>query len=514
MERSKNRQLAFNMIASYIAMGFSLGITFFLTPYIVGELGREAYGYIALSSNLIGYSSLVTIALNAMASRFISIKFIEGNINEANQYYSSVFFSNIILSIVITIVMLIVIAFVNHILDVPDFLLSDVRVLLLLLSTSSVIGLVTGTFGVGTFIKNRIDISSSRNIIGNLLSSLLIVVLFSLLSPHIWYMGVSGLVCTLYMAITNKILLTRLTPELSISKSLFDIRKVWELIKSGAWNVLNKLSEILGQGLDLLMANIFIGALAMGTFSITKNIPFLILSLNATASSVFAPIFTKLYAEKRKGDLIAELNKSIRLLGCISCITLVCCGVFVEDFYSLWLPGQDSDLLAKLTLVGLLACPFTLPNEPLWNIFTITNRLKYSSLFMLFNNCVVFLIVIISMFVVNNDVTRLFILAGTRACIGIIRGFSFLPIYGAYCLQSKATTFYKPMLKSLLCILVSGVMCSNLRLLFNIQSWGELIFILFVSILICLFVCSLIILQKSDRAFLCNKVKLMIVRKK
>ena len=78
-ERSANRQLAINMIASLSTFAVGLGVRFFLTPYIVGTLGREAYGFIGLSADILSYTGLVTIALNSMAGRFVTIKYAAGN---------------------------------------------------------------------------------------------------------------------------------------------------------------------------------------------------------------------------------------------------------------------------------------------------------------------------------------------------------------------------------------------------------------------------------------------------
>ena len=69
----KNKELLINMISSIVSFVITMGISFFLTPFIVGKLGREAYGFIGLINNIISYASVVTIALNSMAGRFITL---------------------------------------------------------------------------------------------------------------------------------------------------------------------------------------------------------------------------------------------------------------------------------------------------------------------------------------------------------------------------------------------------------------------------------------------------------
>ena len=49
---------------------------------------------------------------------------------------------------------------------------------------------------------------------------------------------------TLYTAIANYELAKKLIPEITIRTSYFDYKTVKELIASGIWNVLNKLSDI------------------------------------------------------------------------------------------------------------------------------------------------------------------------------------------------------------------------------------------------------------------------------
>ena len=78
---TKNKQLLLNITSSLLTFIVGLGVNFFLTPFIVKHLGVEAYGFVNLSNNIISYAGLITVALNAMASRFIAISYCKGNID-------------------------------------------------------------------------------------------------------------------------------------------------------------------------------------------------------------------------------------------------------------------------------------------------------------------------------------------------------------------------------------------------------------------------------------------------
>ena len=79
-----------NILSGIVVMLVNLGINFIVSPYIVATLGEEANGFTQLANNFVTYASLLTIAFNSMAGRFISINFHRGNKEKVKQYYSSV----------------------------------------------------------------------------------------------------------------------------------------------------------------------------------------------------------------------------------------------------------------------------------------------------------------------------------------------------------------------------------------------------------------------------------------
>jgi O-antigen/teichoic acid export membrane protein len=84
-------------------------IGFFLSPFIVRTLGVEAAGFIQLAANFASYISLITIALNSMSGRFITIALTKGENEKAISYYTSVFWANLALFVLLLLPIAIVI---------------------------------------------------------------------------------------------------------------------------------------------------------------------------------------------------------------------------------------------------------------------------------------------------------------------------------------------------------------------------------------------------------------------
>ena len=85
---NNKRQLTINLVAQIIALAVNLFISFYVTPYIIEMVGVDAYGFVGLSNEFIGYAQIITVALNSMASRFITIRIHENDYENANKYFN------------------------------------------------------------------------------------------------------------------------------------------------------------------------------------------------------------------------------------------------------------------------------------------------------------------------------------------------------------------------------------------------------------------------------------------
>jgi O-antigen/teichoic acid export membrane protein len=250
-----------------------LGISFFLSPYLVKTLGEEVYGFVPMINNLINMIQIATIAINSMASRFITISFHRKEYDKANKYFSSVLIANVVTSLLLLVVVGGVILYVDKIFSIPTGYKTDVQISFAVLLVNFIIHLCCSVFTVGTFITNRLELSSIRSIVSQCLRGLTILFLFGLFAPSIVFVVSSTLISTIYVAFTNYILTKRLVPQLKISHRNFDKKCIKELFSSGIWNSLGTLSYDLFAELDLVIANIFISASAMGVLSVSKTVP-------------------------------------------------------------------------------------------------------------------------------------------------------------------------------------------------------------------------------------------------
>ena len=507
----KNRQLAINMIANILAFIVNIGINFFFTPYLIKTIGKEAYSFFPLANNFIGYINIITVALNSMASRFITIKIHENDNEGANRYFNSVLISNTVIALILILPSMLFVIFIDRILQVPFEILRDIQFLFGFIFSGMILSILTSVFGVATFAKNRLDLSSRRSIESNLIRVISLFLMFILFKPNVLYIGVANLLVIMFVLVTNIHYTKKLLPEVTIGKRYFDSNAVKELLSSGIWNSVNQLSMVLLTGLDLLISNMFVGVSAAGEYSIVKTVPNFIQQLVGVLVGIFVPQFTILYAKKKHQELLDSINKSIKFMGLIITIPIVFLIIFGDTFFSLWIPGENSSklyLLSNLTIIPMIV---TGSINTIFNVYTVTNKLKVPALVLLVTGIVNISIVVILIKTTNLGILSIPI---TSFIIGLLRNLIFTPIYASKCLRVKWNTFYKAIVRGCICALTMAVCCYIIKYSFNINSWIKLILIGVICAIVSLFINLFIVFKKDERKIIIKNILRVLHLKK
>lgn len=499
-----SKRLIINMVSNIVSFIVSMGISFLLTPYIITSVGKEAYGFVGLANNFVSYAELITLALNAVASRFITIKIHENNQEEANKYFTSVTIANIITSMSLLIPAIGIIAYMDKIVQVPIEILRDVQILWTLIFMNFLIGLITSTYNVVTFASNRLDLSAKRSIQSNILRVVALVMLFSMFKPNVCYIGLASIICTVFITISNIQLKKKLLPQLKVKYEYFDIAIIRELLSSGIWSVITKLGQILSDGLDLLISNVFISASSMGTLAIAKTIPTAISGLLITVSSVFTPQLTIYYAKNKIDKLVEELNRSMKISGIFTNIALAGFISLGYSFYSLWVPGEDIiqiQILSILTVQGLIVSGVI---NSLFGIFTITNKLKVNSFVILGTGFLNTVIVYILLKTTNLGVLAI---AGVSTTTAIIKNLTFTPMYASKCLNISKKTFYPVIIRYIISSFIITITCCIVSKFINPTTWIELIYVAICCVLVGAIFNYILLLNSKERKALELKLK-------
>ena len=453
-KNSSNQLLVVNMASSFLSLAVTFGISFFLSPYIVETVGVEAYGFVGLANSFISYASLITIALNALSGRFITIAIHEQNYEKANRYYSSVFLANCLISAVLLLIGTIVWLYLEYLISIPANILWDVKLLFAALFINCIVSTMGSVFSVSTFATNKLYISSFRSIESSLIRAVVLIGLFAFFSPRAYYLGITSLLASVYCMVFNIHYMHKLLPALHIKRSSFDFAAVRELVSSGVWSLVTRVGSLLTDGLDLLITNILVDPTAMGVLSLAKTVPALITSIVGSLVGVFSPNFTILYAEGDHNELIESVKQSMKIMGVLAnlpIIVLIVCG---ERFFGLWQPTQNA---YQLQILSLLTCAGLIINggiNCIYNIFTVVNKLKLNAIVLTISGLLSTVIVLI---LLKTTSLGIYAVAGVSTAILILKNVFIIVPYGGKCLNMKWYALYPEIIRTVVFVAVSSV---------------------------------------------------------
>lgn len=506
---SENKKIGLNIIMSVTSFAITIIISLFVTPYIVEHLGGEAYGFVGLANNFVSYATIVTIALNSMASRFVSIEIYKKDYKEASKYFTSVLYANIAIAILFFPIIILFVWKMQYFLNIPENLLADVKLAFLIVFVQFLFSILFSHFEIATFVTNKLYLGQRNNIISASIRLLVIIFCFSVLGTKITYLTLGSFVGALFLYCMNFYYTKKMIPNLKIKKDFFNLHYIKRLIQAGVWNLLNKLSGILLEGLDLLITNLLIGTVEMGALSLSKTIPAMFMSLRGTLDYPFTPPMTKCYAEGDISGVVKYARMGNKVLGIFMIAPMATFVVYGRSFFELWVPSQDAQMIQILSMLAILSLIAGACINSVHTIFTITNRLRTNSLVILATGIAT---IILNFILLKTTNLGVYVIAGVSSILGFLRNFIFTPLYGAYCLNVKKTTFYHEILTGMVCLLLNVILGIGMYYLFPGKTWFTFIISCGIMTLICLCINFYIVLDKAERQSIFKNIKLKIYR--
>lgn len=502
------KRLAINMTAQLLAFAVNMGISFFLAPIVEGQIGENTYGFVTLANQFVLYAQIAVSALNTMASRFVTIHIHRDEKQTASEYFSSIFFGNIIMAGIFLVPALVIVIFMGYMpfLNVPENMLRDVQLLWALVFGNFFLSIITSVYGVSTYAMNRLDLTSIRTMIADILRIVFLLITFTVWKPTLWYIGAASLISTSYIAFWNRRFTRQLLPDIEVKRANFRWKKVWELVSLGAWNSLTRLGQQLLDGIDILLSGALIldGNESMTLLSLAKMVPTAISSLMGTVVGVFNPQITIAYAEGNKENLVHIIKSCNRILIFIMSIPIAFLTAYGLDFYALWQPTKDPYVLQRLSLLAVGVLYVSMSIQVLYHVFIITKKVKWNSVVLLGSGV---LSSVISLTLLMTTDLGVVCFPLSSMLTGILRNLIFTPIYAAHCLEIRWNQFYSDILLGFLSIGMISALGFLSRMVYPIHSWGSLFITGVVMGPLSLLVNFFIILRKEERRIVLDMVR-------
>ena len=351
--------LKVNVLISWIAHAVTLGIGFFLMPYILLTVGDGTYGTWLFLNSIAGHTGLLYLGFGDAISRFTSNYLAEKNWSELNKTAScitSVYFGSACVALFAGLV----IAFIAPwIYDWPGQSISEVRFAIVLLALNAAISIGGSSFGGLLMGIQRFDVERGIVIVLNI-ARLILTLIFLQADYGLVTLASIFLLLTVLENIATATMAFRLIPTLRLRFS--DLKKsVYKKCFSfSMFTFLSLIAEHIIYMTDTILIGYFLGPIAVVPYYIAFRLCDMVRIPIVQIGFVFLPKAGELHS-KNQGDKLRQLicqGFGIAFLLVGSAFIGAC--FFSDTMIRVWIgSGYDASYFIVLILIGgqLVALP-------------------------------------------------------------------------------------------------------------------------------------------------------------
>lgn len=516
--KANSKRVTNNIVYNLFSFVIILAIQFWFVPYIINnmtlaygkETGLSAYGFVPLCNNFLSIMLILTLSFNSMVSRFFTVNILTDKKEEAMQYFNTSFTISFLFLAIFTPIFILLSYNINHFLNVPPNLLTEVRILFIFISFAFLTLTLKTPFETVFYCKNRLDIRSIYSALETLIRAIFLVLFFNLLKPSLWQFSAAYFIGTLFTFLFTVFSFKKMMPEIIVSFRKFTKSAFQTLLKSGVWQSLNYIGSILFLYIDMLVANKFLTAMDAGKYGAILQIPMLLRSMASSVSSVFGPVYVTYYSANDIKGLKEYTVRAQKLFGIsISLIIGVMCG-FGKSFLSIWL-GKDFGALTPLLWLMISHLTINLAIMPLFDLITTTNKVKLPG--MITPVLGVFNLAIAILFCTTLAL-GMYGIALANLVVLTLKNIIFIPIYCAHILKLPKLTFMKSLIYIFILFLFVFGISFGIANFVSVTSWFSLILFGGISFIISCTVAYLFALDKNEKQLFLDLVAKFVIKKK
>ncbi len=360
------KQIIKNLSSTYIFGFLGMALGFLLVPFLLGKLGKEAYGLVVLAESTAAFFEILTISIRMSLSRHATFALSRQRMDELREYLST---GRVILYISSACVLglsLLVSMFFTTIFRVPLILSNDCTILFLLICLGLIVSIPNIVFWSVLYAKQRFDLINLSMSLGLVLRAVLIF-LYYMFAPAPWRtLTAYGVIYFLMTCAQNYLTYywSRIEmPERIIQLRFFKRARIREILSFSLHTSLSRISSLLYQETAHVLINILWGPAYNALYSISLKLPNMMRKIFLEPSWSLTPTFTDLVAknDKRRMEILLFLySKVITILTLPLCLTLF---FFAEPIIKAWVGPEflmAGKLLPLFSISLFVGIPFSL----------------------------------------------------------------------------------------------------------------------------------------------------------
>jgi O-antigen/teichoic acid export membrane protein len=361
---SNNRTIVKNISANYIGVIGMMVIAFFLSPFLVKNLGDSRFGIWTILSALTGYMSLLDLGIASAVTRYVARHNRRNEHEVVNSYINSALFLFVMISIGLVAFSSVFATQLVSLFSIDTSYSDTVRILIIIVSFDVSLFVIAGVYRGAFGGLQRFEIINAARLTSATTKAILYYVVVTR-GEGLVAMAYVSLAANAGVLVFYTFVLKRLYSGLQFSKKYVQKESVKNIFDFGKFVFLTMITNQLLNFSGTLLAGIFLSATAVTYYSFPWLLSAHSKRLTLAISQTFTPAFSALdavRADDDSSDLYKSYIHGTRVMLVFS--TLLCVGMLSmgADFIKIWIGESYAEVAAPLIIFLFVTFYFDAPH--------------------------------------------------------------------------------------------------------------------------------------------------------
>ena len=345
----------------YVGFAFNTLISFLIMPFIVRNLGVDAYGVFAIVGAAIGYVSLLEFGIGTSLIKFIAEYTAEKEYEKINKIISTAFVLYLILgSIGCGTILIFTDFFVNSLFHIPENLIDVAKFVFMITAFTFLYSFVFGVFSNIITGLQRFDITNKIQIIMRALSSVAVVSVLWLGYGLAEFVIVTALFGVIGITI-NIIIAKRLMPEICLIPRYFDIELVKDIAGFSFAVFIANIAGTIIFNIDKLLIGIFLSIEQVTIYTIGATLSLIVFQMPSKIAPVILPASSELNAKNDKTGIKELILRGTKFAVMLSTPLVLVLFTMAHPIIKFWMGSgfETSAYILQILVLGFYINTFT-----------------------------------------------------------------------------------------------------------------------------------------------------------
>lgn len=372
---ASTKRLAFNVIMNWIAMAVGMVVPFFLTPFVIRNLGVVAYGIWILAVSTVAYLNILDMGLRSAVVRFVSKADAQAKPEDATRAIGAALWVRVLISTGVALLSVILALAFPHLFKIPPDMQRAAQITVLMCALGVAFTLVSGVFGAVLSATHRFDVLSSISAVQTLARAGGVILILrsghGLVALAYWEVTIAlfGAVATIGMALKLfppcRVRIER--PDMAILKIIWSYSFTTFIILIAVQVVMNTDNLVVGAFLSVGMVTFYSigGSLMAYSWQVVSAI-----------SATFTPLASGLEARGQSEELQRLLLRGTQAMLGIALPISLALVLRGKTFIGLWMGVQYREISGTVLQILLIGQFFGVANGAAGSIMTAIDKHK------------------------------------------------------------------------------------------------------------------------------------------